>query len=168
MKTLEEYINESILSDIDTTLARSEHDIILSKLFSSNLQWRREALNDLLLLVESYHPNRCTTKAKIKNSNSYCVEFTYPMKIENGEVTGVCDWISYIKIICKRTSSSYILIDIDATGGRHGDKISISILPWNYAILEFNPKSSYNKIYEVPDKLNDLFKRIQMKAYNNK
>lgn len=164
MKTLK----ESLLSDIETTLARSDNDIILSKLFSANLQQRREAFNDLLLLVESYHPNRCITTAKMKNSDSYFVEFTYPIKIENGEATVVIyDCISYIKI-CKRTDSSYIIADIDATDGRYGDKISISELPWNYARSEFNPKASCTKTYEVPDKLNNLFERIQMKAYHNK
>ena len=74
---------ESLLSDIDTTLARGEHDVILSRLFSTNLQQRREALDDLRLMVESYHPKRYFTTAKMKNSDSYFIEFTRPINIED-------------------------------------------------------------------------------------
>ena len=89
MKTLYNTIQESLLSDIDTTLARGEHDIILSRLFNNNLQQRRDAFNDLLLMVESYHPKQHKTTVKMKNSDSYFVEFTYPIGIdENGELIG--------------------------------------------------------------------------------
>lgn len=165
MKTLYNTIQESLLSDIDTTLARGEHDVILSRLFSTNLQQRREALDDLRLMVESYHPKRHLTTAKMKNSDSYFVEFTHPLKIENGLARDICDWISYIQI-CKRNGVFYRTACINASEDRWGDKINVFVLKWDYTRANFNPKASNTKLYEVPEKLNDLFEKIQMEAYN--
>ena len=163
MKTLK----ESLLSDIDITLARGEHDVILSRLFGANLQQRREAFNDLRLLVESYRPKHHNTTAKMKNSDSYFVEFTWPLKIENGLARDICDWISYIQI-CKRTGLSYRTVCINASEDRWGDRIAVFELKWDYTRANFNPKASNTKLYEVPEELNSLFERIQMEAYNHK
>jgi hypothetical protein len=160
-------IEESLLSDIDTTLARGDYDIILSRLFNDNLQQRREAFDDLRLLVESYRPKQHKTTTKMKNSDSYFVEFTYPIGIENGGLTDILDWISYIQI-CKRIGLDYRTVCISASDGKFGNKISIYELSWRHTQPNFNPKASNTKLYEVPEELNGLFKRIQMDAYKQK
>jgi hypothetical protein len=163
MKTLK----ESLLSDIDTTLARGEYDIILSRLFSANLQQRREAFDDLRLMVESYHPKQHKTTTKMKSSDSYFVEFTYPIKVENGEAIITLDWITYIQV-CKRKGLSYITSYINASDRKFGDKIDVYELSWRHTQPNFNPKASNVKLYEVPEELNDLFKLIQMEAYKHR
>jgi hypothetical protein len=167
MKTLYNTIQESLLSDIDTTLARGEYDVMLSMLFSKNLEERREAFDELRLLVESYRPKRHMTTNKMKNSNSYFVEFTWPLKIENGLARDICDWISYIQIY-KRTEISYRTVYINADEDVGGDKINVFMLNWPYTQANFNPKASNTKLYEVPEELNELFRRIQMEASNHK
>jgi hypothetical protein len=163
MKTL----YEGILDDMEDTIARGEDDAILSMLFSKNLKQRREAFDMLLSMVESYHPKRHKTTAKMKNSDSYFVEFTYPFGVQNGEVTEILDWINYIQIF-KRTSLSYKTVCINASEDRWGDKINIFELNWNYTQPNFTPKARNTKLYEVPEELNNLFKRIQMEAYNHR
>lgn len=167
MKTLYNTIQESLLSDIDTTLARGAYDIMLNNLFSTNLQQRREAFDELRLMVESYRPKRHMTTAKMKSSDSYFVQFTRPLKIENGLAREICDYISYIQI-CKRNESEYRTVCIGASDDRFGDKISIFELSWRHTQPNFNPKASNTKLYEVPEELNELFERIQMEAYRQK
>lgn len=167
MKTLYNTIQESLLSDIDTTLERGKHDVILSMLFSRNMEERRKAFDELRLMVESYRPKRHMTTAKMKSSDSYFVQFTRPLKIENGLAREICDYVSYIQI-CKRTDSSYRTVCIGASDDRFGDKISIFELSWRHTQPNFNPKASNTKLYEVPEKLNELFERIQMEAYRQK
>jgi hypothetical protein len=166
MKTLYNTIQESLLSDIDTTLARGAYDIMLNNLFSTNLQQRRDAFNDLRILVESYRPKRHMTTAKMKSSDSYFVQFTRPLKIENGLAREICDYISYIQV-CKRTGLDYRTVCINASEDRWGDKISAYELSWRHTQPNFNPKASNTKLYEVPEELNGLFERIQMEAYNH-
>jgi hypothetical protein len=173
MKTLKESllsdneIKESLLSDIDTTLARGEHDVILSRLFSTNLQQRRETLDDLRLMVESYHPKRHLTTAKMKNSDSYFIEFTRPINIEDSLSRDICDWISCITI-CKRTGLSYNVVCIHASKDRFGDKIYAYKFDWRIVRPYFNPKASNSRLYEVPEELNGLFERIQTEAYKHR
>lgn len=167
MKTLYNTIQEGLLADIDTTLARGEYDVILSMLFSTNLQHRREAFDELRLMVESYHPKRHMTTAKMKNSDSYFIEFTRPLKIENGLARDICDWISLITI-CKKNGSAYKNIMISADDDMFGSKIGAYEWNWQYTRSNFNPKASNTKLYEVPEELNILFERIQLEAYNHR
>lgn len=166
MKTLYNTIQESLLSDIDTTLARGAYDIMLNNLFSTNLQQRREVFDELRLLVESYHPKRHMTTSKMKNSDSYFIEFTRPFKIENGLARDICDYISYITI-CKKNGSLYKNIIIGASNDMFGDKVGIYEWNWTYTRSEFNPKAANSKLYEVPEELNSLFERIEMEAYKH-
>lgn len=134
-------------------------------MFSKDIQQRRKAFDELCLMVESYHPKQHKTTAKMKNSDSYFVEFTYPLSIQNGEATEICDWISYIQI-CKRIGSFYRTVCINTSRNRWGDKISVYELSWRHTQPNFNPKASNTKLYEVPEELNELFGQIQMKASN--
>lgn len=137
-------------------------------LFSTNLQQRREAFDELRLMVESYRPKRHMTTAKMKSSDSYFVQFTRPLKIENGLATNeVLDWISDVTI-CKQNESLYKIITIGAYNYTWGRKISAYEVSWRHAQPNFNPKASNNKLYEVPEELNDLFRQIQEDAYRQK
>lgn len=160
-------IYESILDDIDAQMNKGANDVIIDMLFSKDIYKRRQGFDQLRLLVESYHPKRHTTTAKIKNSDSYFVEFTRPLKIENGLARDICDWISYIQI-CKRTGLDYRTACIGASDDRFGDKINVFEMNWNYTRANLNPKASNTKLYEVPEELNELFRQIQMEAYNHR
>lgn len=144
-----------------------DNDILIKSLFSKDLQQRRRGFDNLLLMVESHHPKEHKTTAKMKSSDSYFVEFTSPLKIEDGLVRGICDYIGYIQV-CKRTGLSYKTLCIDASDGRFGGKIYVYETNWNYIQPNFSPKSENTKLYEVPEELNDLFRQIQAESYNHK
>ena len=159
MKTL----YESIL-DTDKDY---DNDILIKSLFSKDLQQRRRGFDNLLLMVESHHPKEHKTTAKMKSSDSYFVEFTFPLKIEDGLVRGIYDYIGYVQV-CKRTGSSYKTLCIDASDGRFGGKINVYETNWNYTQPNFSPKAENTKLYEVPEELNDLFRQIQAESYNHR
>lgn len=160
MKTL----YESILD----TEKDYDNDVLISMLFSKDIQQRRKAFDELCLMVESYHPKQHKTTAKMKSSDSYFVEFTYPIKVENGKAaTEIHDWISYIQI-CKRIGSSYRTVCINASEDRWGDKITVHELSWRHTQPNFNPQATNSELYEVPEELNELFKQIQMEASKHK
>lgn len=161
MKTLK----ESLLDDIDTTMNSGTNGIIVDMLFDKDLNKRRQGFEQLLSKVESYRPKEHKTTAKMKSSDSYFVEFTRPIKVEDGELTNeILDWISYIQI-CKRMGLDYITVCINASDDRFGDQIVVFETKWHYAQANFNPKAGNTKLYEVPEELNDLFRQIQAESY---
>lgn len=158
-------VHESLL-DVDKDY--DVNDVLIGTLFSKDIQQRRDAFGILLKMVESYSPKQHKTTAKMKSSDSYFVEFTYPIKVENGKAaTEIHDWISYIQI-CKRIGSFYRTVCINTSRDRWGDKINVYELSWRHTQPNFNPKSSNTKLYEVPEELNELFRQIQMEAYKYK
>lgn len=164
MKHIKDIVLESLL---DTEKDYDVNDMLIGILFDKNIQRRRDAFSTLLKMVESYSPKQHMTTAKMKNSDSYFVEFTYPIKVVNGEATAeVLDWISYIQI-CKKIDEKYITIYINADEDRFG-KVFRYELSWRHTQPYFNPKSSNSKLYEVPEELNELFEQIQKKASNHK
>ena len=163
MKNLKDILIESILDDIDTSMTNGVNDVIIDIIFDKDLNKRRQGFEQLRLLVESYRPKRYNTTNKMKNSDSYFIEFTFPLKIENGLARDICDYISYIQV-CKRTGLSYKTVCIGASDGRFGGKIDVHEDNWSYTQPNFNPKSKNIKLYEVPEELNDLFRKIQMEA----
>ena len=142
------------------------NDAIIDMIFNKDLNKRRKGFEQLLSMVESYHPKEHKTTAKMKNSDSYFVEFTYPLGVQNGEATEILDWISYIQI-CKRTGLDHRTVCINASDGSWGDRIACFDVKWNYIQSNFNTKAKNTKLYEVPEELNVLFERIQMEAYKN-
>lgn len=161
MKTL----YESLLDDIDTTMNNDTNGIIIDMLFDKDLNKRQQCFEQLLSMVESYRPKEHKTTAKMKNSDSYFVEFTRPLGIQNGEATEILDEISYIQI-CKRMGSIYRTVRINSTDVRPVD--ATYELNWRYTQLNFNPKAGNTKLYEVPEELNDLFSQIHAEAYYHK
>ena len=103
----------------------------------------------------------------MKNSDSYFIEFVWPIGIQNGEATEILDYISYIQV-CKRTGLDYRTACINASEGSWGDKINVYETNWNYTRANLNAKASNTKLYEVPEELNGLFRKIQMEAYNHR
>lgn len=160
-------LKESLLDDIETTMNTGVNAVIIDTLFDKDINKRRKGFEQLLSIVESSHPKEHKTTAKMKNSDSYFVEFTWPLSIQNGEATQILDYISYMQI-CKRKGLSYRTTYINASENRFGDKIDCIEEDWRSTQPNFNPKASNTKLYEVPEGLNDLFKQIQMEAYNHR
>lgn len=169
MKTLYNTIQESLLSDIDTTLARGAYDIMLNNLFSDNIQQRRGAFEDLLSLITSYNTKQQKTTAKMKNSDSYFVQFSKSYKVKDGEVSDeLMHYISYIDI-CKRSGPyGYKITHINASDEQFGRNINDWIERWQYARSVFKPQFKGCVLYEVPEELNELFERIQREAFKHK
>ena len=172
MKHLKDILNEGLLSDMEDTIARGEddtNDAILSMLFSKNLEQRRKAFDMLRIIVESYHPKQQKTTAKMKDSDSYFIQFTKSFKIKNGDVSDeLMHFISYIHI-CKRSGPyGYRTTLINASDERYGCNINDYIERWQYTRSNFTPQSKGCMLYEVPEELNNLFKRIQMEAHDHR
>lgn len=166
MKHLQDIVSESLLDDEDEIFDKGKCSGLISRIFSKDLDERREAFSDLESLIESHNPKQHKNTAKMKSSYSYFIEFGRPIKVENGESTNeVLDWISDITI-CKQNESLYKIITIGAYNDTWGGKISAYEVSWRHAQPNFNPKASNTKLYEVSEELNDLFKQIQMEAYN--
>lgn len=169
MKTLYNTIQESLLSDIDTTLARGEYDVILNGLFSNNIQQRRDAFENLLNLITSHDAKQQKTTAKMKSSDSYFIQFSKSFKVKNGEVVDeLMHYISYI-YICKRSwPYGYRTTFINASDDQFGRNINDWIERWQYTKGLFKPQSKGCMLYEVPEELNGLFEQIQTEASKHK
>ena len=166
MKHLQDIVTESLLDGEDEIFDKGKYSGLISQMFSKNLDERRKAFGDLESLIKSYYPKQHKNTAKMKSSDSYFIEFTRPIKVENGEsTTEILDWISYIQI-CKQNESLYKIITIGAYNDTWGGRISAYEVSWRHTQPNFNPKASNTKLYEVPEELNDLFKQIQIEAYN--
>jgi hypothetical protein len=161
-------LKESLLDDIETTMSNSVKDVaIIDMIFDKDINRRRKGFEELRLLVESYRPKRHNSTNKMKNSDSYFVEFTYQFKIENGLARDICDYMSHIQVF-KRTLLSYKTVCINASDDNWSNRIYTLMTTWNYHRQNFNPKASNVKLYEVPKELNGLFERIQMEAEKHK
>ena len=166
MRHLQDIVLESLLDDEDEIFDKGKYSGLVNRIFSKNLDERRKAFGDLESLIKSHNPKQHKNTAKMKSSYSYFIEFTRPIKVENGEATTeILDWISDV-MICKQNELLYRSIVIGAYNDSWGNKISAYELSWRHAQSNFNPKASNTKLYEVPEELNDLFKQIQMEAYN--
>lgn len=156
---------ESILDDIDVTLARGEADSVLGKIFSNNIQERRMAFANLLTLVKNYNAKQHNTTAKMKSSDSYFVQFSKSYEIKDGDATAtLMPYFSYI-YICKQTGPyGYRTTFINASDELYGRNINDYIERWQYTRSNFTPQSKANVLYEVPEELNSLFEQIQKEA----
>lgn len=165
MKTITDFMNESLLGDMEKAMSTGENDILIELIFDKDLNKRRQGFEQLLTMIESRRPKRLMATAKMKNSESYFIEFTQQIENEDGEGEG--NYISYIQI-CKRTGLSYRTVCIGSMRRRGGNLVNVYEMKWNDTQPNFNPKWPGTKLYEVPEELNDLFNQIQMEAYNHK
>lgn len=174
MKSLYNTIQEGLLSDIDATLERGEHEVILSNIFSTNIQQRRDALENLLNLITSYGAKQQKTTAKMKKSDSYFIQFcqgSESLKIKNGDATDERRLTHYISCIyvCKRSGQyGYRTSFVNASDEHYGCNINDWIERWQYIRGSFKPQIEGYMLYEVPEELNELFKRIQLEAQNHR
>ena len=167
MKHLKDIVSESLLDSEDEIFDKGKYSGLISRIFSRDLDERGLAIGDLKSLVESHNPKQHKTTTKMKNSDSYFIQFTKSFKIKTGDVTEILDCISYIQV-CKQIGPSYRTVCINASGERWGDKITVHELSWRHTQPNFKPQASNIELYEVPEELNDLFGLIQAEAYNYK
>lgn len=158
-------VHESLL-DVDKNY---DDNVLINLLFSKDIQQRRDAFESLLNLITSYDAKQHKTTAKMKDSDSYFIQFTKSFKIKNGEVIDeLMHYISYI-YICKRTGRyGYRTTFINASDEQFGRNINDWTEKWQYTRSVFKPQSKGCMLYEVPKELNGLFEQIQMEASNHK
>lgn len=168
MKHLRDVVLESLLDSEDEIFDKGKYSGLISRIFSKNLDERRLAFEDLKSLIESYNPKQHKTTTKMKDSNSYFIQFLKAFKIKNGEVTNeLMPYISYIDI-CKRTGPyDYKTTFINASSVLRSD-INDHDGKWQDIRSDYNPRSNGCILYEVPEELNDLFGAIQAEAHNRK
>ena len=161
MKTL----YESIL-DVDKDY---DNDLLISMLFNKDIQLRREAFSTLLKMIESHRPKQHMSTAKMKNSDSFFIQFSKSYEIKDKEATAtLMPYFSYI-YICKQTGPyGYRTTFINASDEHFGRNIDDYVERWQYTRSNFTPQSKACVLYEVPEELNELFKQIQIEASNHK
>lgn len=165
MKRLTDLLNESLLD----TEKDYDNDLLISMLFNKDIQLRRDAFRTLLKMIESYRPKQHMTTAKMKNSDSFFIQFSKSYEIKDGDITTtLMPYFSYI-YICKRSGPyGYRTTFINASDEQYGRNINDYIERWQYTRSNFNPRSKGIILYEVPEELNELFKQIQMEASKHK
>lgn len=169
MKHLQDIVLESLLDSEDEIFDKGKYSGLISRIFSKNLDERRLAFSALKSLIESHSPKQHKTTTKMKNSDSYFIQFSKSFKVKNGEVVDeLLDYISYI-YICKQTGQyGYRTTFINASDEQFGRNINDWIERWQYTRGIFKPQIKGCILYEVPEELNDLFKEIQAEAHNYK
>ena len=146
MKTL----YESILSDIDTNMAKGDADVIIKMLFDNDAVNRQIGIEDLKKLVESYKPNQIKQMAKLNDYNGYFIEFSinepgkkHKTKYDAVHISNKYNGYCYnINVFGWYSKKPYWLIGFN----------------WKQTKIMYNPKR--NLVYEVPHELTTLFDAI--------
>lgn len=158
-------VHESLL-DVDKNY---DNDLLIRMLFNKDIQLRRDAFSILLKMIKSYHPERHMTTAKMKNSDSFFIQFSKSYEIKDEDVTDtLTPYLSYI-YICKRVGPyGYRTTFINASDQQYGSNFLDFVEKWQYTRANFNPQSKGSILYEVPEELNKLFERIQTEVSKHK
>lgn len=158
-------VHESLL-DVDKDY---DDDLLISMLFNKDIQLRRDAFSTLLKMIESHRPKQHLTTAKMKNSDSYFIQFSKSYEIKDGDATAtLMPYFSYIYICKKVGPYGYSTTFVNASDEQYGRNILDYVERWQYTRSNFNPQSKGNILYEVPEELNILFARIQSEAHKHK
>lgn len=159
-------LKESILNDIEITMNKGQQDVIIDMLFDKDDLTRQNGIDLLYKTVIDTNPKRIASANKIKISDKYFIHFSDirigqhdDKRINNiillkHNVDDNCIVLSIIGIVCASFYRPIVAYKED-------------IKNWNRT-LRSTLKSKDGELYEVPEELNDLFRQIQMEAYNHR
>jgi hypothetical protein len=156
MKTLK----ESLLDDIDVQMNKGQNDILIEWLFDTDDLTRQNGVETLYKIVIETNPKPITSINKLKMSDKYFIHFS-DVRIGSHDDKR----INNINIL-KRNDDKYTVLSVIGIGRASYWK---PIVAYTETLGNLNRIRSIvmlkdAELYEVPEKLNDLFKQIEMEA----
>lgn len=159
-------LKESILDDIEITMNKGQHDVIIDMLFDKDDATRQNGIDILYKTVIDTNPKRIASTNKIKTSDKYFIHFS---DIRIGQHDD--KKINNIILLKHNVDDNCIVLSIIGIGRASFYRPIVAykedIKNWNRT-LRSTLKSKDGELYEVPEELNDLFRQIQMEAYNHR
>lgn len=155
MKTL----YESLLGDIETTMNKGQHDLLIDLLFDKNDSIRQNGIEILYKTVIETNPKQITSTNKIKTSDKYFIHFS---DIRIGQHDN--KRINNIILLKHNVDDMCIVLSIIGIGRASFYRPIIAykedIKNWNRT-LRSTLKSKDGELYEVPEELNNLFEQME-------
>lgn len=159
-------LKESILDDIEITMNKGQQDVIIDMLFDKDDLTRQNGIDLLYKTVIDTNPKRIASANKIKISDKYFIHFS---DIRIGQHDD--KRINNIILLKHNVDDNCIVLSIIGIGRASFYRPIVAykedIKNWNRT-LRSTLKSKDGELYEVPEELNDLFRQIQMEAYNHR
>lgn len=151
---------ESILGDIETTINKGQHDILIDLLFDNDDSTRQSGIEILYKTVIETNPKRIASTNKIKTSDKYFIHFS-DIRIGSHNDTVINNII-----LLKRNDDNYTLLLIIGIGRSTSYK---PIIAYNDALKNWNSvrsmiKPENGELYEVPDALTDVMIKLMNEA----
>lgn len=151
---------ESILGDIETTINKGQHDILIDLLFDNDDSTRQSGIEILYKTVIETNPKRIASTNKIKTSDKYYIHFS-DIRIGSHNDTVINNII-----LLKRNDDNYTLLLIIGIGRSTSYK---PIIAYNDALKNWNSvrsmiKPENGELYEVPDALTDVMIKLMNEA----
>lgn len=157
MKSLGNYIEESLLSDINTTISDGDELIKLNnRIISSDLSIRVNAFNDLYNEFISNNIKQIKSKSKIKTSRKYFIGF----------YTSPDNKINTLHIFYRTGTNTYTSIYIYNESSRSINNFYTVQRGIPYMQLSESMYLDQTPVFETPEYLEPIIKKIIMFVNN--
>lgn len=152
-------LKESILDDIEITMNKGQHDVIIDMLFDKDDLTRQNGINILYKTVIDTNPKRIVSANRIKISDKYFIHFS---DIRIGQHND--KRINNIILLKHNVDDNCIVLSIIGIGRASFYRPIVAykedIKNWNRT-LRSTLKSKDGELYEVPEELNSLFEQME-------
>jgi hypothetical protein len=152
-------LKESILDDIEITMNKGQHDVIIDMLFDKDDLTRQNGIDILYKTVIDTNPKRIASANKIKTSDKYFIHFS---DIRIGQHDD--KKINNIILLKHNVDDNCIVLSIIGIGRASFYRPIVAykedIKNWNRT-LRSTLKSKDGELYEVPEELNSLFEQME-------
>ena len=150
-------LKESILDDIEITMNKGQHDVIIDMLFDKDDLPRQNGIDTLYKIVIENNPKQITSINKVKMSDKYFIHFSDVRTGSHNDKR-----LNNINIL-KRNDDNYAVLSIIGIGRasywRPITAYTEDLEKWNRICSIITPKDA--ELYEVPEKLNNLFEQME-------
>jgi hypothetical protein len=152
-------LKESILDDIEITMNKGQHDVIIDMLFDKDDLTRQNGIDILYKTVIDTNPKLIASANKIKTSDKYFIHFS---DIRIGQHDD--KKINNIILLKHNVDDNCIVLSIIGIGRASFYRPIVAykedIKNWNRT-LRSTLKSKDGELYEVPEELNSLFEQME-------
>jgi hypothetical protein len=152
-------LKESILDDIEITMNKGQHDVIIDMLFDKDDLTRQNGIDILYKTVIDTNPKQIASANRIKISDKYFIHFS---DIRIGQHDD--KKINNIILLKHNVDDNCIVLSIIGIGRASFYRPIVAykedIKNWNRT-LRSTLKSKDGELYEVPEELNGLFEQME-------
>jgi hypothetical protein len=152
-------LKESILDDIEITMNKGQHDVIIDMLFDKDDLTRQNGIDILYKTVIDTNPKQIASANRIKISDKYFIHFS---DIRIGQHDD--KKINNIILLKHNVDDNCIVLSIIGIGRASFYRPIVAykedIKNWNRT-LRSTLKSKDGELYEVPEELNSLFEQME-------